>query len=58
MSDFPSVMSNLRKEIVRVPEAIKQCTGISIYGRLIRSVIFSTDVSIIANNNADAVLAV
>ncbi len=51
-------MSDLRHEIVEVPAAIKHCSGIKIYGRRIKSVIFTTDVSIIANNNADAVLAV
>lgn len=55
---IPSVMSDLRYEIVEVPANIKQCSGIQIYGRRIKSVIFTTDVSIIANNNADAVLAV
>lgn len=45
-------------EIVEMPEIIKSCSGIRIYGRRIKSILFSTDVSIIANNNADAVLAV
>lgn len=59
MSQFmPSVKSELRQEIVKVPEAILQCSGIEIYGRKIKSIIFTTDVSIIANTNADAVLAV
>lgn len=55
---IPSVMSDLRHEIVEVPANIKYCSGIKVYGRRIKSVIFTTDVSIIANNNADAVLAV
>lgn len=54
----PKVMSDLRQDIVKVPKAIWECSGIKIYGRLIRSVIFTTDVAIIANTNADAVLAV
>lgn len=54
----PSVKSELRQEIVEVPSIISQCSGIEIYGRKIKSVIFTTDVAIIANNNADAVLAV
>ncbi|CAM4230528.1 hydrolase [Streptococcus penaeicida] len=54
----PIVMSDLRKEIIRMPEVISECSGIFIYGRRIRSVLFSTDVAIIANSNADAVLAV
>ncbi|EHI70605.1 hypothetical protein STRIC_0065 [Streptococcus ictaluri 707-05] len=41
-----------------MPDMIKECSGINIYGRTIKSILFSTDVSIIANNNADAVLAV
>lgn len=54
----PSVFSDLRQDIVEVPEVIKKCSGIRIYGRRIRSVLFTTDVSIIANHNADAILAV
>lgn len=55
---IPHVFSDLRQEIVEMPEIIKSCSGIRIYGRRIKSILFSTDVSIIANNNADAVLAV
>ncbi|MDQ0222701.1 hydrolase [Streptococcus moroccensis] len=54
----PKVMSDLRQDIVKMPKAIWDCSGIKIYGRLIRAVIFTTDVAIIANTNADAVLAV
>ncbi|MFU2163982.1 hydrolase [Streptococcus pluranimalium] len=56
--DVPSVRSELRQEIIEVPSVISQCSGIEIYGRKIKSVIFTTDIAIIANNNADAVLAV
>lgn len=55
---IPSVMSDLRQEIVQMPEVIKGCSGIRIYGRRIRSILFTTDVSIIANHDADAILAV
>ncbi|HFI0255402.1 TPA: hydrolase [Streptococcus suis] len=55
---IPIIMSDLRQDIVQVPEIIKECSGIRIYGRRIRSVLFTTDVSIIANHNADAILAV
>ncbi len=48
----------LRRHMVRVPEVISQAPGIFIFGRHIRSLIFSTDVAIIKNNNADAVIAV
>lgn len=57
-SQIPSIMSDLRQDIVQMPEVIKESSGIRIYGRRIRSVLFTTDVSIIANHNADAILAV
>ncbi|HFI0419051.1 TPA: hydrolase [Streptococcus suis] len=44
--------------MVQVLDIIKEYSGIRIYGRRIRSVLFTTDVAIIANHNADAVLAV
>lgn len=55
---IPAVMSDLRQEIVHVPEIIRSCTGIKIYGRRIKSILFTTDTAIIANNDADAILAV
>lgn len=48
----------LRDFRIDVPEAIYECKGIKIFGRRIKSIIFSTDVSIIRNCNADAVIAV
>ncbi|NQI34684.1 hydrolase [Streptococcus suis] len=54
----PSILSDLRQDIVQMPNIIKECSGILIYGRRIRSILFTTDVAIIANHNADAVLAV
>ncbi|MFH0358067.1 hydrolase [Streptococcus sp. A27] len=54
----PSILSDLRQDIVQMPNIIKECSGIIIYGRRIRSILFTTDVAIIANHNADAVLAV
>ncbi|MEG1551351.1 MAG: hydrolase, partial [Oscillospiraceae bacterium] len=41
-----------------VPEAVYGCSGIRIFGRRIKSILFSTDVSIIRNSNANAVIAV
>ena len=55
---IPSFEGNLRKHILEVPKAINECSGIRIFGKLIRSLIFTTDISIICNNNADAVLSV
>ena len=48
----------LRDFRLSVPDAIYDCRGIKIFGRRIKSIVFSTDVSIIRNCNADAVIAV
>ena len=48
----------LRDFRIDVPEEIYTCRGLKIFGRRIKSIIFSTDVSIIRNCNADAVIAV
>lgn len=48
----------LRNHMVCAPELIQECSGIRIFGRLLKSIMFSTDVAIIANTNADAVIAV
>lgn len=53
----PIVDSKLR-HIVKVPSCIYDVSGITINGRRIKSLIFSTDVAIISNCNADAVIAV
>ena len=59
MSQFvPNYEGTLRNHRVEVPECIKECGGIRIFGRLLKSIIFSTDVATIANTNADAVIAV
>lgn len=48
----------LRKFSLRVPEVIRECSGIKIFGKRIKSLVFSTDVAIIRNVNADVVIAV
>ena len=53
----PIVDSKLR-HIVKVTQCIYDVSGITINGRRIKSLIFSTDVAIISNCNADAVIAV
>ncbi len=54
----PEIQSKLRKRMIRVPEIINTVGGINIFGRLIKSLLFSTDVALIKNCNADAVIAV
>jgi 2-keto-3-deoxy-6-phosphogluconate aldolase len=59
MSFFiPEIEGNLRKHMVKVPEIIQQVSGIRIFGKLIKSLVFTTDVAIIKNCNANAVIAV
>ncbi|NMA48317.1 MAG: hydrolase [Tissierellia bacterium] len=55
---IPEVTSNLRKSFVKVPEVIQEASGIRIFGKKLHSFIFTTDVAIIKNTNADAVIAV
>ena len=55
---IPEVTGSLRKNNVKVPEAIRKCSGIRIFGKRIKSFIFTTDVAIIKNTDADAVMAV
>lgn len=54
----PEVSGKLRNFMLRVPTVISKCSGIRIFGKRLKSVVFSTDVSIIRNTNADAVIAV
>lgn len=56
--NVPQVNSRLRQHIVRMPMEIKEASGIDIWGRNIKSLVFSTDIAVIRNCNADAVLAV
>ena len=53
-----AVDGTLRKFALRVPEVIYQCSGIMVFGKRIKSLVFSTDLSIIKNVNADAIVAV
>lgn len=55
---IPNYNGQLRNHRVEAPECIAECGGIRIFGRLLKSIMFSTDVAIIANTNADAVIAV
>ncbi len=55
---IPEIEGNLRKHMIRVPKVIDQVSGIRIFGKLIKSLIFTTDVATIRNCNANAVIAV
>lgn len=44
--------------MVKIPDIINRASGINIFGKNIKSLLFSTDVAIIKNCNAHAVIAV
>jgi len=55
---IPIYTGTLRSHSVTLPQCISECSGIRIFGRRIKSLAFSTDVAIIKNINADAIIAV
>lgn len=55
---IPEIKGTLKRHIVTVPEAIYRASGIKVLGTRIKSFIFSTDVAILENHNAQAVMAV
>ena len=54
----PKVESSLRHGILKMPEACYEASGIVVNGRRIKSLVFTTDLAIIRNCDADAVFAV
>lgn len=57
-SSMPRVESSLRHQILKMPEATYEASGIVVNGRRIKSFVFTTDLAIIRNCDADAVFAV
>ena len=56
--NVPEIKGLLRSHVVEVPSCIRDCSGIKIFGKRIKSLLFTTDVAIIRNTNADAIIAV
>lgn len=54
----PSYEGTLRSHMIMIPPCISECSGIRVFGRRIKSLAFTTDVAIIRNINADAIIAV
>lgn len=54
----PEYRGQLRDHCIEIPRCITQASGIRIFGRRIKSLVFTTDIAIIRNINADAVIAV
>ena len=55
-SKVPEISGTLRKFMLK--EIIDTCSGIKLFGKVIKSIVFTTDICIIRNVNADAVIAV
>jgi 2-keto-3-deoxy-6-phosphogluconate aldolase len=55
---IPEIKGALRNHLIELPLAIRDASGILIFGKRIKSIVFTTDVAIIRNTNADAVIAV
>ena len=58
MKKIPTYSGTLRSHLLAVPHCISECSGIRIFGRRIKSLVFTTDVAIIKNVNGDAIIAV
>lgn len=56
--NVPEIKGTLRSHVIEVPPCIRDCSGIKIFGKRIKSLLFTTDVAIIRNTNADAIIAV
>lgn len=54
----PTYEGNLRKNSIKIPDVIDNASGIRIFGKKLKSFIFSTDIAVIRNCNADAVIAI
>ena len=55
---IPRVTGTLRAKAIHLPEVIRRGKGMMVLGRRIKSLIYSTDIAIIRNCDADAVFAV
>ena len=54
----PPIEGRLSSQAVRVPVEATRCTGITVHGHHIKTLAFSTDVAVVHNTNADAIMAV
>lgn len=56
--NVPEIKGVLRSHMIELPTIIREASGIRIFGKRLKSFVFTTDVAIIRNTNADAVIAV
>ena len=55
---MPRVETSLRKKIITVPDVIYKASGLLLMRRRIKSLIFTTDISIMHNHNGNALMVV
>lgn len=55
---IPKIESRLRHIYINVPKEIYRCSGINVLNKRIKSLLFTTDLAIIRNANADSIMAV
>jgi hypothetical protein len=56
--NMPEIKGILRTRMIELPGVIREASGIKVFGKRLKSFIFTTDVAIIRNSNADAIIAV
>jgi hypothetical protein len=54
----PEIKGTLRSHMIELPQVIREASGIRVFGKRLKSFVFTTDVAVIRNTNADAVIAV
>ncbi len=55
---IPTIESVLKKKPIQMPNEVYSASGINIFGKRLKSLIYTTDLAIIKNHNADGVIAV
>lgn len=55
---IPEIKGVYRNHMIEVPLVVREASGIKIFGKRIKSLLFTTDVAVIRNTNADAIIAV
>jgi hypothetical protein len=55
---IPDIKGTLRSHMIELPEIIRSASGIRVFGKRLKSFVFTTDVAVIRNTNADAAIAV
>lgn len=55
---MPEIKGSLRSHMIELPLVIRESSGILIFGKRIKSIVFTTDIALLRNTNADAAIAV